>query len=160
MNNKRTLLILLICSFAINLLLAGGVAGHFLSRQGLQGPFSQPHLPRLIRSLDSETREKLKPLVRQHSRALMPQRRDLHRAQQEFNEAILSEPFDETSVKQAVSRLQVASESFQTQMHEQMIAVMKRLTPEQRQRALRGSHQRQMRNHEARHRQRSHDREP
>ncbi|HJP52739.1 MAG TPA: hypothetical protein QF611_17035, partial [Pseudomonadales bacterium] len=67
---RRTLVIVLICSIAINLLLIGGLVGHFATTPPGR-PFPS-HLGWIVRELDDDTRQKLWPLLKQNAEEARP----------------------------------------------------------------------------------------
>jgi uncharacterized membrane protein len=137
---RRTLVIVLICSIAINLLLIGGLVGHFATTPPGR-PFPS-HLGWIVRELDDDTRQKLWPLLKQNAEEARPLRRDLGLAQREFEKALQADPFDEEQVLLALDKLQKTARENQTRLHLQMIGVMKEMNPQDRAKALRFLHKR------------------
>ncbi len=139
----RTLIIALICSVAVNLLVVGGIVGHFVS-----GPGSRPfpsHLGWMVSDLDEDTRKNLRPILREYAEHARPLRREMARAQKEFEAALTKEPLDDEEVQRALEKLQQVSSANQSNLHLQMISIMRGLKPEERVRALRYMHRREPR---------------
>lgn len=135
-NGRRRLVnIVLVCSLAINLLLVGGLIGHWLRGGGPPRPIPD-HLGWIIRHLDDDTRRALRPKLQSHIREAWPLRREMRDAQREFQRALTAEEFDETRLEAALTRLRSASLAWQEAMHEEMIIILKNLAPEDRQRVV------------------------
>jgi uncharacterized membrane protein len=133
MNNKR-LLITLIISATLNLMVAGAVLGHFL--KGGPEPRFPGHLGRVLENIDPVQRDALKVQFadfRQDGRKL---HREMRQQQRELTRIILEQPFDEASAREGFAQLRQRGNAIQTQMHEQMIIVMRNLNPEQRARLI------------------------
>ena len=142
MSNKhgRTLIILLVCSVTVNLLLIGGIAGHFLS-----GPPGRPfpsHLGWITSELDNETREKIRPILKNFASNTRSLRSEMAEAQRDFEQAMTRDPMDEEEVNLALKKLQQSAEENQYYLHQQLIDIMKEIKPEQRRKALRYLHRR------------------
>ena len=131
---KKPLLITLIISVTLNLLVAGAVIGHFL--KGGPEPRFPGHLGQVLESIDPAQREALQAQIadfRQDGRKL---HREMRQQQRELTSIILQQPFDEASAREGFAQLRQRGAAIQTQMHEQMIAVMSKLDPEQRARLI------------------------
>jgi len=131
---KPLITIILICSLGLNLLFVGGLIGRFM----LGGPPN--HLPNnmgwMVRHLDDEHRKKLKPLLRDYSKASRPVRMEMRAARQRLNVAMQSDPLDEAAVELALKDLRAASNAFQIALHENMVTILKEMEPEQRRDAM------------------------
>jgi uncharacterized membrane protein len=137
----RTLIIALVCSVALNLLIIGGIVGHFVSGPGGR-PFPS-HLGWMVSDLDEDTRKTLRPILRQYAKHARPLRREMAKAQKEFEAALTKEPLDDEEVQRALDKLQQVSSTNQSSLHLQMIGIMKELKPEERIKALRYMHRRE-----------------
>ena len=139
----RTLIIALVCSVAANLLVIGGIIGHFVS-----GPNSRPfpsHLGWMVSDLDEDTRKILRPILRQYAEHARPLRREMAEAQKKLEAALTREPLDDDQVQRALDKLQRVSSANQSNLHMQMISIMRELKPEERVRALHYMHRREPR---------------
>lgn len=140
-NGRRRLVnIVLVCSLAINLLLVGGIIGRIL--HGRPPPPLPDNLGWIVRNLDRDTRQALRPALEKHAREVRPLRREMRAAQREFEDALTSPELDEDRVAGALTRLRDISESYQQSMHEEMIFILKNMDVADRQRVVRFLHQR------------------
>jgi uncharacterized membrane protein len=124
----------LVLSVALNLLFIGVVAGRFM--YGTPRPMS-PHLGWVLRDLDEEARDKLRPIIEDQARTIRPLRHEMREAQKEFRNLLVEDSFDENALQESLSHLRRASEEYQSGMHHQMLMVLKDLEPEQRRRVAR-----------------------
>lgn len=131
---SRLVNIILVFSLALNLLLVGGLIGHWL-RGGPPRPIPD-HLGWIIRHLDDDTRRALRPKLESHIREARPLRREMRDAQREFQQALTTEQFDESRLEAALARLRAASGAWQEAMHDEMIIILKNLPPEERRRVV------------------------
>ena len=134
MMNKKVLNILLITSLALNLFLGGIFIGNLIFGKSSR-PFP-PHLKWITESLHDDARRELRPLMREHAISTRPLRRALRESQKEFITALVAEPMDELAISKATKDLQEHSANLQNNMHEQMIKLMRKMTPEQRKKAI------------------------
>ena len=153
--NRRTRILtsLLVVSLAINLLIVGGLIGFRLQDQGPGRPMPS-HLRWLVHNLDDDAKRQILPLMKTYAEESAPLRRKLRNAREAFIDSMTQEPLNDTKIETAISELQQTTTELQTNMHRQMIDIMKQLDPSDRQRALkflqrRGSHDRR-RTHMAR----------
>ena len=121
-------------SLSLNLVFAGIFFGFVLAGKPPR-PFP-PHLNWVSDSLNEEDRRELRPLIRQHAKRNRHLRHEMRSSQKALETAILIEPFNEQAVTSALESLQENSNNLQTNMHEQMISIMKTLSPDQRKTAL------------------------
>ena len=134
-NGRRRLLIIsLVCSLAINLLLVGGIIGRLAF--GPPPPPMPMHLGWLVRSLDKDTREKLRPELLEHARKVRPLRHEMRNAQEQFEAAMASPTLDEKRLDASLTQLRDASDAYQQSMHEEMVSILKRMNPEERKRVV------------------------
>ncbi|MFT7688542.1 MAG: Spy/CpxP family protein refolding chaperone [Candidatus Azotimanducaceae bacterium] len=134
-NRKNKLInVSLILSLAFNLFLGGILIGNFMFGNAAR-PFP-PHLKWVTESLQDDARRDFRPLMREHAIQTRPLRKALRASQQDFIAAMVSEPFDEAVILKATKALENNSSNLQNNMHEQMIKLMKNMTPEQRKKAI------------------------
>ena len=132
-NGRRRLFnIILVCSLAINLLLLGGIIGRFAF--GPPRPPRLDHLGWVVRNLDKSTRRELRPELVAHARKMMPLRRQIRAAQQQFEEVLLQPKLDPARLDAALARLRAASDTYQHSMHNEMVVILKKMNLQERQR--------------------------
>ena len=131
---NRVVIILLICSLALNLLFIGGLIG----RSVFSGP--PKHLPNhmgwMLRNLSDEKREALRPQLKERAGSLRIVRQEMRQARQRLSAAIREEPLDERALKLALKDLRSASNKFQVVTHENMSTILKEISLEDRKKAL------------------------
>ena len=131
---NRVVIILLICSLALNLLFIGGLIG----RSVFGGP--PGHLPNhmgwMLRNLSDEKRKQLRPQLKERSGSLRTVRQEMRDARQRLSSAIMEEPLDEKALNLALKDLRSASNKFQVVTHENMSTILKELKLEDREKAL------------------------
>ena len=130
---SRWLIAALVVSLAVNLALAGFVAG----RMTLPGPAPAALDPslgmfRVLRELPEPRREALRPLMVEHFRSL---RGDLHRmraAQRRINQALATQPFDPDALSAALEGFRRALLDSQRDNHRALVRVAGDMTSEER----------------------------
>lgn len=131
---NRVVIILLICSLALNLLFIGGLIG----RSVFGGP--PGHLPNhmgwMLRNLSDEKRKQLRPQLKERSGSLRTVRQEMRDARQRLSSAIMEEPLDEKALNLALKDLRSASNKFQIVTHENMSTILKEMKLEDREKAL------------------------
>ena len=131
---NRVVIILLICSLALNLLFIGGLIG----RSIFGGP--PGHLPNhmgwMLRNLSDEKRKELRPQLKERSGSLRTVRQEMRDARQRLSSAIMEEPLDEKALNLALKNLRSASNKFQVVTHENMSTILKEMKLEDREKAL------------------------
>ena len=131
---NRVVIILLICSLALNLLFIGGLIG----RSVFGGP--PGHLPNhmgwMLRNLSDEKRKQLRPQLKERSGSLRTVRQEMRDARQRLSSAIMEEPLDEKALNLALKDLRSASNKFQVVTHENMSSILKEMKLEDREKAL------------------------
>jgi len=131
---NRVVIILLICSLALNLLFIGGLIG----RSVFGGP--PGHLPNhmgwMLRNLSDEKRKELRPQLKERSGSLRTVRQEMRDARQRLSSAIMEEPLDEKALNLALKDLRSASNKFQIVTHENMSTILKEMKLEDREKAL------------------------
>ena len=131
---NRVVIILLICSLALNLLFIGGLIG----RSVFGGP--PGHLPNhmgwMLRNLSDEKRKQLRPQLKERSGSLRTVRQEMRDARQRLSSAIMEEPLDEKALNLALKDLRSVSNKFQVVTHENMSTILKEMKLEDREKAL------------------------
>jgi len=131
---NRVVIILLICSLALNLLFIGGLIGSSV----FGGP--PGHLPNhmgwMLRNLSDEKRKQLRPQLKERSGSLRTVRQEMRDARQRLSSAIMEEPLDEKALNLALKDLRSASNKFQVVTHENMSTILKEMKLEDREKAL------------------------
>ena len=131
---NRVVIILLICSLALNLLFIGGLIG----RSVFGGP--PGHLPNhmgwMLRNLSDEKRKQLRPQLKERSGSLRTVRQEMRDARQRLSSAIMEEPLDEKALNLALKDLRSASNKFQVVTRENMSTILKEMKLEDREKAL------------------------
>lgn len=131
---NRVVIMLLICSLALNLLFIGGLIG----RSVFGGP--PGHLPNhmgwMLRNLSDEKRKQLRPQLKERSGSLRTVRQEMRDARQRLSSAIMEEPLDEKALNLALKDLRSASNKFQVVTHENMSTILKEMKLEDREKAL------------------------
>ncbi len=133
--NNRLLIWGLLASIALNLLFIGGITSNWLNRPNVQ--VMPANLGWIVRDLDEETRQRLRPQLEQYGDRMRPMRGQMFRAQREVNRLMTMDPLDREAILAAFDRLRQANIAYQEITHEQTIGVFQQLNAEQRQRALR-----------------------
>ncbi len=129
MQTKTTTLILII-SLAINLLVIGAAIGFGLRERS--GPRFPSHMSGMIKDIDPELRQEMRQKFREQRLAGRALHESMREKQRNLSEAILKEPFDEAAVRAAFAESREARQAIESHMHQQMIAFMANLNPEQR----------------------------
>lgn len=152
MSNGRSRLfnIILVCSLAINLLLVGGIIGRVAF--GPPRPPMLDHLGWMVRNLDKRTRRALRPELETHARTVMPLRREMRAAQRQFESALTQPTLDEKQLDAALERLRAASDAYQQSMHEEMVVILRKMSPDERKRFVHFLRHRPDIHHNERHR--------
>lgn len=129
---SRLLIIVLVCSLAINLLLVGGIIGRLAFRP--PRPPMMDHLGWVIRNLDPATRQALRPGLIAHAKKVRPLRREIRAAQREFVNALLQPELDTQKLDAALGKLRSASDAYQQSMHDEMVVILKKMSYDERKR--------------------------
>ncbi len=127
MNSNRWLVLALLVSLAVNLL----IAGIFIGRK-LEGPPGRIQLDWLMQELDTTTRDRLRGNLRDQMDSSRKERHLLRETQRDLHQSILTEPFDEQKVRDAMAEVRAASARLQQKMHDQMIKNLGELSAEER----------------------------
>ena len=132
---SRVLMIALILSVLINLILIGGWVGRSMLASSHHRPMPD-HLGWILRGLDEQERTALRPELRAHAREVFPLRREIRTAQKAFDEMAMQETVDKAALEAALTRLREASLAYQVSSHEQLVNILERLEPEDRNRVI------------------------
>jgi len=148
----------LVLSIMVNLVFSGIFVGYVLAGKPIRS--FPPHLNWVSDSLSEENFRTLQPLLRENAKRKRQLRHEMRTSQRALETAILIEPFDEQAVTSALKTLQDNTYNLQTNMHEQMIKVMKTLTPQQRKAAFERLNKRLGLSHNKKRQKRQHERHP
>ncbi|MCH1552986.1 MAG: periplasmic heavy metal sensor [Luminiphilus sp.] len=130
---KRTLTILLIGSLTINLTVAGVLVGRWSA-----GDMSKK-APMIwaFKEVSPESRQRLRPLLKESTREVLPLRRDLKRAERKVFALIRQDDIDEAALTQALADLRAAILVHQEAIHEVGVEAFSQLNRDDRMVALR-----------------------
>ncbi len=123
----------LIVSVIANLLLIGFVVGRLAGHPPMV-PGGDPTMGymRHLRALPEARREEVMPIVRGHMHGVWGDVRGIRRDQRALLDAIVAEPFDADALSAALERLQGRLTEAQSKSHAAFVAVVTKLTPEER----------------------------
>ncbi|PDH41946.1 MAG: hypothetical protein CNE99_01040 [OM182 bacterium MED-G24] len=133
MTRRRWMTLLLIVSIALNLMFVGAFIGFSFMRPDVRPITPEVSTRWLYRALGEETREGMRPLFEQHREELGRLRGDIRDAQQAFEAGLNAETYDPDQVSATLTQVRRAHEAYQRASHEHMVALLGRLSPEQRQ---------------------------
>lgn len=130
---------LLFISVAINLLIVGAALGAFgagvrLERQTSNTPFPAPRA--LMAALPQETRAAVRSELARTWMETRALRQHAGQARREAFDAAAAEPFDTARVRTAFARVRTADDAALAAFHDNMIATLARMSPEERRRAI------------------------
>ncbi len=133
MKNKRTLIIALLVSAALNLV----AVGIFLGRQA--GPRPEMHrvdpvfgMRRLLGDLPEQRAEELAPLYRAYFAAMRPRFQEIRGTQESLRAAMLAEPLDQADLRQALQSFEAQLTRSQQATQEAFVALAAELTLDER----------------------------
>ena len=134
MRNNKWVLAGLVVSVALNLALAGFVAGR-MTGPGPVPATMDPSLSlfRVIHQLPEERRDAFRTTVREHFRGMHGDLRRMRQAQRGINEALEREPFDAEALDSALQRFRSALLEGQQDNHALLVRVAATMTPQERQ---------------------------
>lgn len=130
---KRTLTILLIGSLAINLTVAGVLVG----RWSTGNMSKEAPMVWAFRDVTPESRQRLRPLLTESVREVLPLRRDLKRSERKVVALIRQDDIDEEALSQALADLRAANLAHQEAIHEVGVEAFSQLEKDERMVALR-----------------------
>jgi uncharacterized membrane protein len=137
----------LVASLAINLLVAGAIAGHFLSGRHhawhgwgmMRGEVDRmPDRPgervigRMAAALPSENRAAFEAAMEQHRQPLAEAGRGVRDARTKVRDAMAAEPFDRARLESSFAELRARSQQLQTAVHGAVADAAAKLPPEAR----------------------------
>lgn len=136
--NKRHLLLwILTASLALNLFFVGAIGARMLSRDDSGRRSTPPSLGWILRDLEPQLQESLRPQLQEYGESLRPIRGQMFRAQRDVNRLLDQDPLDDDAILAAFSALREINLRYQEMSHEQTLAVISQLAPEQRSRVFR-----------------------
>lgn len=128
---------LLPASLALNLLLAGIIAGGVLSHRHDLGP---PHrkfgFGPLEHAVPAPARQRLEPVFESERATMHAAFRELRDARRQMREAMLHEPYDRDAASRALEEVRDRSAAMQDVLHNLLLSINERLTPEERRQFL------------------------
>ncbi len=135
---QRLLAIVLLSSVALNLFLGGIVVGKYIGQVSESKPGHPPHrLPRLrwmIQSLPEESREKIRPLLREHRGNMKFQKRRAREARRAVHQQLTASDFNADALSEALEKLRQEMGEAQKVMHAVLVKIASQLDEEDRQR--------------------------
>jgi uncharacterized membrane protein len=135
MTRQNALLLALLCSVAMNLLVAGVVIG----RAGGEPPREPPPMAWAARELEPEVQQMLRSRMRKMLPSVRPLRREIRSANLEVRRAMGRDEFDREVAGAALARMRAATNRYQALLHENLIEVAAELPVEQRATLLRAA---------------------
>ena len=128
---------LLPASLALNLLLAGVIVGGMLSHRHDPGPKDRRFgFGPLEQAVPQEARQKLAPVFERERANMRDAFRELRSARNDMQKAMLGQPYDPDAAARALEEVRDRSAAMQDVMHNLMLAINERLTPEERRQFL------------------------
>ena len=130
---------LLFISVAINLLIVGVAVGAYgaglrFERQGAGAPFAGPRS--LLAALPQDARAKVRSQLEQTWAQTRALRQQAGQARRDAFDAAAVEPFDPARVRAAFARVRAADAASFGAFHDNMIAALAQMTPDERRRAI------------------------
>lgn len=132
MRNSKWLGIALLVSVAVNLALAGFLAGR-MSR-GPTPVMLDPSLSlfRVVRELPEHRRERFRPILREHFDTIRGDLRRMRRAQRNINASLAQVPFEPQALATSLDTFRGALLDLQEDNHALLVRVAGSMTPEER----------------------------
>lgn len=128
---------LLPASLVLNLLLAGVIAGGVLAHMHDPGP---PHrkfgFGPLEHAVPQQARQKLGPVFERERANMRDAFRELRGARGQMHEAMVKQPYDPDAASRALEEVRDRSAAVQDVLHNLMLSINERLTPEERRQFL------------------------
>lgn len=134
-NRRQALLWTLAASLALNLFFVGAIGARMLDRR--DRPSTPPSLGWILRDLEPQLQASLRPQLQQYGELLRPVRGQMFRAQRAVNQLLAEDPLDDVAIRAAFEELRQINQRYQQMSHEQTLAVIGQLAPEQRSRVFR-----------------------
>jgi uncharacterized membrane protein len=128
---------LLPASLVLNLLLAGVIAGGALSHMHGSGP---PHrkfgFGPLEHAVPQQARQKLGPVFERERANMRGAFHELRGARSRMHEAMVKQPYDPDAASRALEEVRDRSAAVQDVLHNLLLSINERLTPEERRQFL------------------------
>jgi uncharacterized membrane protein len=133
MRTRNWLTVALAASVAVNLALVGFLAGRAGPAPGMTMP-PDPSLGafRVLRDIPESRRDALRPLLREHLRAVRPHLRRLRSAQADIRHALEAEPYDSKALDTALAEFRGALATSQRHSHQALSRLAANMTPGER----------------------------
>ena len=129
--SHRALIGLVVVSFALNLLLSGLIGGHVLRA----GQHSPPPLAWAFKDVPKGVREKLRPILREHSREVIAARRDVRQSERALRKLLQSEDLTREELEVGLADMRRSTADYHELIHEVGIDVLLTLDAKQRMKA-------------------------
>lgn len=132
MRSNKWLILALVLSLGVNIALVGFMAGR--ASQGLQFRHVDPTVGfmRGFQELDEQRREELRPLLREHFRAVLPSLWQMRGAHRELHQAVLAEPFNAAALETVLADLRRHLGESQEVGHAALVRLATELSAEER----------------------------
>ena len=129
--SHKALIGLVVVSIALNLLLAGLIGGHML-REGRHSP---PPLAWAFKEVPRSVREKVRPILRDHSREVIAARRDVRQSERALRKLLQSENLTREELAVGLADMGRSTADYHELIHEVGIDVLLSLDAKQRMKA-------------------------
>ena len=132
MRSSKWLGIALLVSVAVNLALAGFLAGRM--SHGPTPVMLDPSLSlfRVVRELPQDRRERFRPILREHFDSIRGDLRRMRRAQRNINTSLAQEPFEPRALSSSLDTFRSALLDLQEDNHALLVRVAGSMSPEER----------------------------
>ncbi|MFT6294612.1 MAG: putative membrane protein [Glaciecola sp.] len=132
MSKSKIILIALLASLALNLFFVGGILYRVATFQEFGPRPIPPNVSWIVRDLSEERQVELAPLMEQNRSDANTIRRQMFASQRRVNEQIVSPDYDAVALEQAFIELRSIGLQYQELSHQQMLAILSKLTAEER----------------------------
>ena len=129
--SHKALIGLVVVSIALNLLLAGLIGGHMLP----EGRHSLPPLAWAFKEVPRSVREKVRPILRDHSREVIAARRDVRQSERALRKLLQSENLTREELAVGLADMRRSTADYHELIHEVGIDVLLSLDAKQRMKA-------------------------
>ena len=129
---SKTWAIVLFTSLAINLFIGGVFVSHWASHGRDVARSHAFGLRGTSRHMDEETSTTMRRMWSEHADEMRPLLEAMREAQKHAVDAIGTEPFDKTTLEEALASTRTASTASQEAFHAALVDAAAELTPEQR----------------------------
>lgn len=126
MNKGRWRSLLLVASLGLNLMFVGLVVARLVL---VPGP---PPLLWAVKNLDQDTRERIRPLLREQFEETRALRAQLRTTEDKLRDIMRTEPFDEKAAAVGLAELRGVTGEFQLRMHKTALKLLADLPPDER----------------------------